>query len=121
MQKDCSTFALRLGLGIVFLIFGIGKLRQDIWFATMKSMHMFSMFGSQINYFIYFVGIVEIVIGISLVMGLFTRFFALLAALELVSILILASFWKIRDIALLAAAISLIITGSKTLCITPRK
>jgi len=115
-----STLALRLGLAIVFIYFGIGKLMHDIWFETIKAMPLFSFFGSGIDYFIYSIGVIEITIGLALMIGFKTKIFAALASLQLITILILLKFGEIRDIGLLAASIALFFSGSDFLSLDNR-
>jgi uncharacterized membrane protein YphA (DoxX/SURF4 family) len=111
--KNYSNIILRLGLGIVFLFFGIGKLRQDVWFHTIKNMQVFGFFGGGIEYFIYLIGLVEILIALFLIIGKYIRFFSALAALHILVILILIKFGEIRDVGLLAMAVYLALMGDK--------
>lgn len=102
---------LRLGLGIVFLAFGIGKFKGDEWVDTMRSMGIFSYLPWSVDTSVILAGILELLVGLGLVLGLFTRFFSLLASLEMVSILILLFIYgihEIRDIGLLAGTVCLI-------------
>jgi uncharacterized membrane protein YphA (DoxX/SURF4 family) len=96
---------MRVGLGIVFLLFGIGKFRNDIWAETIRAMDFFTRLPWNINVSIILIGIIEILTGIALIIGLFTRFFAAIAAVQLIGILFLLKFEEIRDIGLLAMAI----------------
>src|SRR3989338_764111 len=107
-----STVALRIGLGIVFVYFGLGKMMHDIWFETIKAMPVFAFIGGGIDYFIYAVGVVEIITGLMLFVGYKIKFFAALASLQLITILILLKFGEIRDIGLLAASLALFFSGS---------
>lgn len=111
------SFILRIGLGIVFLIFGIGKFTGDIWAETIKAMPIFNSIPININTIVIIIGIMEVLTGLCLILGLFTRFFASLASLQLIMILILLKFGEVRDIGLLAAALSLAISGSRFLSI----
>src|SRR3989344_4520326 len=116
-----SPFILRIGLGLVFLIFGIGKFTGDIWAETIKAMPFFTSLPLSIELIVILIGLVEIITGLSLIIGFKTRIFAMIASLQLISILLLLKFEEIRDIGLLAAAISLSITGSDFLTINPFK
>ncbi|UCC95616.1 MAG: DoxX family protein [Candidatus Omnitrophota bacterium] len=107
MKKKIAFFILRVGLGVVFLIFGIGKLQGDIWAQTMSTMDFFKNLPWDVNISIYGVGILEILTGIFLIIGLFVRIAASVAALQLIGILILLQFQEIRDIGLLGAAVFL--------------
>ncbi|MDD5044443.1 MAG: DoxX family membrane protein, partial [Candidatus Omnitrophica bacterium] len=60
-----------------------------------------------VNLSVLLIGSIETATGIALISGLFTRFFALAAAVQLAGILVLLKFQEFRDIGLLAAAIYL--------------
>ena len=110
MKHKISSLVLRLGLGIVFLFFGIGKFRGDEWADTMRSMGFFSHLPWKTDISIVLVGTIEAVTGIALISGVLLRFFSLLASLQLLFILILLHFYgirEVRDVGLLAAAIAL--------------
>ena len=105
MKNKIAFLILRLTLGIVFLIFGIGKFANDGWAQTIRSMDFFLKLPWDVDLSVFLIGIMEVSTGIALITGLFTRFFALLAALQLCMILILLKFEEIRDIGLLGVAI----------------
>ena len=96
---------MRICLGVVFLLFGIGKFQNDIWAQTISTMDFFLKLPWGVNLSIFLIGVSEVLTGACLILGLFTRFFASLAALQLAGILILLKFGEIRDIGLLGAAI----------------
>ncbi len=105
-----TELILRVGLGIVFLIFGIGKFLGDEWADTMRSMGFFSYLPWSVDKSIILAGIFETLTGIWLISGKFVRIFSALAALQLVTIMILLSFQgikEVRDIGLLCMAIAL--------------
>ena len=110
LRYKISFLLLRVGLGIVFLVFGIGKFRGDEWVDTMRAMEFFAHLPWNVDISIFLVGILEVVTALALVLGLSIRFFSLLAALELASILALLYFYgirEVRDIGLLASALAL--------------
>jgi uncharacterized membrane protein YphA (DoxX/SURF4 family) len=104
-KRNIAFLILRVSLGVVFLLFGIGKFQNDIWAQTIKSMEFFMKFPWDVNISVILIGTMETLTGLALILGLFTRFFAGLAALQLISILILLKFEETRDIGLLGAAI----------------
>src|SRR3989344_4080359 len=112
MTMGLSSFLLRLGLGVVFLGFGIGKFTGDIWAESMRQMVLVQKFPGGADLAILVVGGIEVVIALLLVLGLFARVVAAVAALELVVILVLLRFGEGRDVGLLAGALSLVLTGS---------
>ena len=87
------------------MLFGIGKLKNDIWAETIKTMAFFTKLPWDVNLSILVIGIFEIFTGVALIIGLFTRFFALLASAQLLGILILLKCEEVRDIGLLGAVI----------------
>lgn len=96
---------MRILLGIVFLSFGIGKFQNDIWAQTIKTMDLFLKLPWDVNLSVLLIGVSEVVAGSALIIGIFTRFFSAIAALELLGILILLKFAEVRDIGLLGAAL----------------
>ncbi|MBU4251941.1 MAG: DoxX family protein [Candidatus Omnitrophica bacterium] len=105
MKNKIAFLAMRVSLGIVFLIFGIGKFKDDIWVETIRTMDFFIGLPWDVNISIALIGITEILTGAALIVGLFTRFFAAAAAAQLMGILILFKFQETRDIGLLGMAI----------------
>jgi len=106
-MENYGLIILRASLGVVFLLFGIGKFQNDIWAQTIRGMSFFLKLPWNINISIFLIGMSEVEIGLALICGLFTRFFAALAALELLGILILLRFAEARDIGLLGMAVYL--------------
>ena len=109
LYPDLSFLVLRIGLGVVFLVFGIGKFRGDEWADTMRSMAFFAHLPWKVDTSVFLAGIAEVATGLALIFGLFIRFFSLLASLELATILVLLYFQgihEVRDIGLLAGSLS---------------
>ncbi|MFH0877547.1 MAG: DoxX family protein [Candidatus Omnitrophota bacterium] len=109
-KNEVSVLVLRLGLGIVFLVFGIGKFRGDEWAQTMQNMAFFSYLPWSVNASIALAGAAEIITGCCLIAGLFLCFFSWIAACQIVAILILLfvqDIVEIRDFGLLAMAVAL--------------
>lgn len=96
---------MRVGLGIVFFTFGIGKFSNDIWVETIRNMDFFIRLPWNVNISVALVGITEVLTGAALIIGLFTRFFAFAATAQLIGILILLKFGETRDIGLLGMAL----------------
>ena len=105
MKNNFVSLIMRVSLGIVFLIFGIGKFKNDIWAETIRSMDFFIRLPWNVNISVALIGITEILTGAALIIGLFTRLFAAVAAAQLMGILILLKFQETRDIGLLGMAI----------------
>ncbi len=100
---------LRLSLGVVFLIFGVGKFHHDYWARTIESMELFQRLPWNPQLSVKLIGGLEVATGVALILGLGTRLMSGLAALQLLAILILLQFQEIRDMALLAQAIYLMV------------
>ena len=79
---------LRVSLGLVFLVFGVDKfIRPEYWIGWVPEW-MINMISFNINYFMYFQGVVETVLGIFLIIGLFTRISSFLSGGILLLIII---------------------------------
>jgi uncharacterized membrane protein YphA (DoxX/SURF4 family) len=108
MKNKLAFLAMRVALGIVFLIFGIGKFKNDLWAETIRTMDFFLRLPWDVNISLAFIGIAEMLTGAALIIGLSTRFFAAVAAAQLIGILILLKFQETRDIGLLGMAVYMI-------------
>ena len=104
MLRKIAFIILRVGLGIVFLLFGMNKFRGDIWAQTISNMEFFKHLPWNVNVSICLIGGSEIVVGVLLIAGVFIRFAGIIASAELLAILILLKFSETRDIGLLASA-----------------
>ena len=109
-----SYLAIRLGLAAVFLWFGIDKmLHPSYWLnawvpqGIQSLIEGFSLTGLQ---FIYLNGIFEILVGLSLVTGVFAKFFSVLAVFFLAGVLVFVGISEVtvRDFGLLGGFISVI-------------
>lgn len=114
MKNRFAFLILRLSLGSVFLIFGIGKFRNDVWAQTIRSMDFFLRLPWDVGVSVFLIGLTETATGLALITGFFTRFFAVIAALQLSAILVLLNFQENRDIALLGAAIYIAIVNERS-------
>lgn len=108
-----AALAIRLSLGLIFLISGIGKL-----FLGMSPPLDKILFFIPLNISTYLLGLLEFVVGIMLLAGLFTRIAAWVAAGLLIIFLIsgaaLGIFMQaglLKDVGLLAAALSSALVG----------
>ncbi len=117
MKNKVAFLITRVGLGAVFLLFGIGKFRNDIWAETIKSMDFFLKLPWDVNISVLLIGLLEVLTGIALIVGLSTRFFAAIAAAQLFGILVLFKFEETRDIGLLGAAIYMVLVRDESLSI----
>ena len=112
-----STLFLRIALGVFFLWFGIDKvLTPSNWLGWIPD-SIFPVLPFEVAKFILLEGIIEIIVGVLLTIGLFTRVAAAVSSLQMMLIIIFIGFNEatIRDIGLLGGTISLLITGSPAL------
>lgn len=111
MTKNAiGLLVLRVSLGVVFIVFGIGKLQHDYWARSIETMAFFQRLPFTPAVWVTLIGAMEVLTGVGLVLGAGTRIFASLAILQLLGILILLHFQEIRDIGLLGAALYLACT-----------
>jgi cytochrome c oxidase subunit 2 len=111
MLQRISFLIMRISIGLVFLLFGIGKLNNDVWAQTIKTMDIFQHLPWDVNNTVILIGISEITTGICLMTGLYARIFAAVASLQLAMILVLLKFGETRDIGLLGATVYMVFTG----------
>ena len=119
LPKSWSTLILRLGIGIVFLFFGVDKfIHPEVWI-NWVSPRLLYYFPFPQEVFIYLDGGLEAIIGVMLILGFYTRIFALIASLLIVGILATVGITDVtlRDVAILAGALSLVLTGSDKLSV----
>lgn len=112
-QHQTSLWALKLGLATVFLWFGVDKFFHpnywiDAWIPA-SVLSFVSNFGINEIQFTYLNGIFEVVVGLSLLTGVFSRIFASLAVLFLVLIILFIGFNEVivRDIGLIGGLVAI--------------
>ena len=116
--KRYSPVVARLGVGIVFFIFGIWQLVQPSnWFGYLPGFAL--NFGFSPNTLILINGIFDLIIGLALIRGIFIRVFAALGALHLLFTGITLGFndVSIRDFGLLIVLVSIILNGPDEFCL----
>lgn len=116
-KNTIGLLLLRIGLGGVFLWFGIDKfIHPDIWVHYIPS--WFPMLIS-VSIFVLLMGIVETLVGFMLLAGFYTRIAAVLAVLMLIPIMISLGYNEIgvRDFGLLLLAFGLAFLGPGELSI----
>ncbi len=115
MRDALAVFILRIGLGGVFLWFGVDKCFDPAsWYgwvpASIQNRLPISM-----DLFLIAQGVVEAILGFFLVTGFLTRLSSLACSVILIAIVYFSGFNEImiRDLGLLAAALSLLMTGAR--------
>lgn len=122
-----AQLSLRLGVGLVFLVFGLDKFRSEEvqlaswadwvpgWFST--------LIGGQVKGFISLLGVFEVLVGLTFLTGYVLFWAALLSSLFLLATVLLSTsglfFGKvepstIRDIGLLGGTLSLMLSTAPT-------
>jgi uncharacterized membrane protein YphA (DoxX/SURF4 family) len=122
-----AQLSLRLGVGVVFLIFGLDKFRSEqAQFASWADWvpGWFSLLiGGQVKGFIYVLGIFEVLVGLAFLTGYLLFWAALLSSVFLLATVLLSTsglfFGKIdqstiRDIGLLGGTLSLMLSTAPT-------
>lgn len=113
-NKNYSIVIIRISLALVLLWFGIDEvLNPEAWFGYIP-IGLSQILPISNDIFITLSGIFEIIVGIMLLVGLYTRIIALIVALHLFFIIISVGYNDIgvRDFGLMAMSISLIFSGS---------
>jgi uncharacterized membrane protein YphA (DoxX/SURF4 family) len=116
-MKAVAPILLRIGLAIVFLWFGAQQLLHTQMWLGLIPKWVLGMSGLQAATLVHFNGAFEIVFGLCLLFGFFTRVVSLLLALHMIHItltLIMASgvnAISIRDFGLSIAAVTLFLLG----------
>ena len=121
-HKHYGTFVARIGIAAVFLWFGIDKFVHTINWIGWVPEWMQALIPMSMTNFMYVQGIIEAVIGLLLLIGYNVRFAGLLAVLTLAGVEIAMvgtgqTEMMLRDAGLLAASLSLFLTGSDCLSI----
>ena len=116
-MSNASKIVLRLGLAGVILWFGMSQLADpQMWAAWVPGWA--AMFAPA-QTLVVFNGIVEMVLGVLLALGLFTRLAALLLALHVLSIAVAVGYNDIgvRDVGLAIALFSVFLSGIDSWCL----
>ena len=118
-MKNFAPTVLRIGLSLVFLWFGSQQLLHTGAWTGLIPEWVTSASGFEAATFVYFNGAFEIVFGICLLVGYFTRMSALLLALHLLGIIANVGYTPIgvRDFGLLMATIAVFLYGIDSWCL----
>ncbi|MFN3477509.1 MAG: DoxX family membrane protein [Candidatus Methylomirabilales bacterium] len=118
--EDAQKYAqlvLRIGLALVFLIFGADKWRgEEVWIAPWTDWvpaWFAKLLPVSPRAFMYPLGAFEILVGLSFLTGYLLPWTALLASLFLLLVVVFGGFdqFTIRDIGLLGGTTSLFLAG----------
>lgn len=120
--KDYAPALVRIGVGIVFFLFGISQItRPQTWLAWLPNF-VGNLPFTQIT-FLILTGIFNLIVGVLLIIGIFTKIAALLSSLHLIGVIISLGYndISIRDFGLLLAALSIFFNGPDKFCIQKKK
>lgn len=108
-----TSLLLRLGLGIEFVLFGYGKLTDLTSWIGYIPPWMSPLIPMPVTTFLQVVGVVELVLGLLLIVGLWVRVVAILSALHLAGVLVALGYndLAIRDFVSFMAALALASLG----------
>lgn len=108
-----TSLLLRLGLGIEFIIFGYGKLTDFVSWMGFVPPWMSPLLPMSVSMFLQTVGVVEVVLGMLLIFGLWVRVVAALSALHLLGVLMVLGYndLAVRDFVSFMAALALTALG----------
>lgn len=112
-QKKYVSLLLRLGLGVIFFWFGLTKFTNiESWYSFIPPW-LESLLPISVNIFLYSQGVIETLIGLLLILGIYVRKSAFLAALILITIIFTLGFndLALRDFGLLMISICLMMLG----------
>lgn len=112
-MKEFAPAVLRVGLALVFLWFGFTQLGDPVPWTQLIPESLTNATGLAPTTFVLFNGAFEVVFGLCLLFGFFTRVSSLLLALHLLSITFTVGYNAIgvRDFGLSMAAIALFLLG----------
>ena len=110
--EEYAPLFIRIGLGLVWFLFGIDKFIAPLNWLGYIPQWMPLPFSKEV--FIFLLGIVETIIGIGLLLGLLTRFFAFISAVMMMPIMIAVGYNEIfiRDIAIFLMAVAMVLRKS---------
>lgn len=112
-----SPLALRTGLALVLLWFGFSQLKNPAQWTRMIPDYVSGL--ASPTTLIYANGIIEIVLAVLLLLGLFTRITSALVTLHLLHITTIVGYGAVgaRDIALTFAALATFLHGPDEFCL----
>ena len=117
-MKVFTPVILRIGLALVFLWFGSQQIfNADMWTSFIPSWMI--AIGFNPTFLVHFNGAFEIVFGLCLLAGYFTRTTALLLALHMLDITITVGYSSIgiRDFGLFIATFAIFLYGADVWCL----
>lgn len=112
-MKHIAPVILRIGIALVFIWFGTQQLLHTTMWLNLIPKSMIAMTGFTASTFVHFNGSFEIVFGLCLLFGFFTRVVALFLALHILDIMFVVGYGAtgVRDFGLAIATITILHHG----------
>jgi len=117
-KSELAKAVLRLGVGVVFLTFGIWQvINPNSWIGYIPG-YVYS-FGISVSLLVLLNGILDLVIGLSLVSGIYLRFFSVVGILRILVIAFSIGFNGVfvRDVGLAFALFAVYLNGEDKFCL----
>jgi len=117
-KSELAKAVLRLGVGAIFLTFGIWQLiNSTSWIGYIPG-YVYS-FGISVSLVIVLNGILDLVIGLSLVSGIYLRFFSVIGILRILVIAFSIGFNDVfvRDVGIAIALVAVYLNGEDGFCL----
>lgn len=118
-MKNFAPVVIRIGMALVFLWFGSQQLIHTSMWTSLIPQYVINLSGQTATTLVHFNGAFEIVFGLFLLLGYFTRVTALLLALHILDITFTVGYTSIgvRDFGLSLATISVFLYGIDIWCL----
>lgn len=118
-MNNWAPVVLRVGIALVFLWFGTEQLLDTNSWVNMIPDTIVNLSGMSAETLVCINGIFEVIFGLALLVGFFTRLSALLLALHLVNIIFVVGYNSIgvRDFGLMMASFSIFLSGPDAWCL----
>jgi uncharacterized membrane protein YphA (DoxX/SURF4 family) len=112
-MKIAAPIVVRIGISLVFLWFGFQQVLHTAMWVGLIPDWVLSLSGLSAASLVHFNGAFEIVFGLCLLLGIYTRISSLLLALHMLHIMVTVGYNAIgvRDFGLAMAAISIFLSG----------
>jgi len=116
--KDKAPIVVRIAISLVFLWFGLSQLiTPQAFYGYIPAWDIIS--GFQVGTLVLINGIIDTILGVALLVGIFTRVAALVACLHLVGIILGLGYndVAVRDFGLLLVTFSIFLHGTDSYCL----